>query len=310
MCRPKKKEPPVPAVAKAYLAVYQALPTIKIPFTDLDVSFTLLSTAFLITVRFASEYLLHNAFGWPYGPQSEEAAAGMTSICHSTILLTGLYTSFVTQRYDVVAILKEQTDRPWWPKLADALLQFCTGYMLYDTLIGILYLRWDSASSSFAFTPDDYLYLMHHWMTSFYMTSARVIGAGYMSAFICMFLGELSNPLQNSWLVAQKAMELDCCNGPAMQAFEHGVKLAFCAVYFAIRAGIAPVYFANATYHITFTKKGRANIPIALGLFWNVLIWGVEYGSLGWIEMCYHTLVDLITGGGGGGQSASQQQEL
>lgn len=306
MCRPdivqitKKPMESVPVVAKAYLAVYHGLPAAKVPFLDLDVAFTLLSATFLATVRFTSELVLSKQFGWPAGHSNTgEAAAGCTSICHSVILCVGLVVAFANQKYDVVAKLHTQNDPSWWPDFADAILQLCTGYMVYDTLIGVLWLRFDATTASFAFTPDDYLFLMHHAMTTFYMTSARVLGAGYMSAFICMLLGEMTNPLQNAWLIGKQAMELDCCNGPAMETFNETAKLAFAVAYFAVRMIIAPVYFANCTYHLLLTKKGRENIPLPLSIFWSMLIWGVEFGSVGWIANCYHILVDFATTAGG-----------
>jgi hypothetical protein len=301
---------PIPAVANFYLKFYYALPAVNFPFTSFNVSFSLVSAAFLSILRFASENILVSQFGWPEdATPTKEAAASCAAMCHSTILCTGLITAFLTQKYDPAAKIKDQgaeASTKWWPDLADMLLQFCTGYMIYDACINILWLRWNPELWTLEFSTDDYLFLGHHIVTSFYMSSARVVGAGYMSAMICMLLGELSNPLQNSYMIAEVAMTLDCCNGPAMQQFHSFISIAFAAAYFTIRVFIGPLYFAGVTYVLLFTKRGRANIPLGLNLFWNLLIWGVVFGSGSWIVKTYNMLTDFAAGTAG----AEAQQEL
>jgi len=291
---------PIPAAANLYLKVYHALPAVNVPFTNFNISFALLSAVFLANIRFANEYLLVSAFGWPGDvTPTREAAACCTSVCHSTILCVGLIVAFLTQTYDVAAKIKDQgadANKKWWPDLADALLQFCTGYMIYDTIINILWLRWNSELWMVELNDDDYLFLAHHIMTTFYMTSARVIGAGYMSAMICMLLGELTNPLHNMYMMGEVAMTLECCNGPSAQQFHSRVTIAFAAAYFTVRVFIGPLFFAGVTYVLLFTKRGRTNVPIALNIFWNMLIWGVAFGSGSWIQKSYHILADFAAG--------------
>jgi hypothetical protein len=55
-----------------------------------------------------------------------------------------------------------------------------------------------------------------------------------------------------------------------------------------------------------FTKKGRANIPLGLNIFWNLLIWGVVFGSGSWIVKTYNMLANFVAGTTG----AEAQQEL
>jgi len=298
----------IPVVAKFFLTLYHALPVVNVPFTQFNISFSLLSAAFLSSVRFLSEFILVSSFGWPKdATPTQDAAASCASICHSTILCTGLIVAFLTQRYDVAAKIKDQgADKKWWPDLADSLLQFCTGYMIYDTFIGILYTRWNSELQTIEFGPDDHLFLAHHFMTTSYMTSARIIGAGYMSAMICMLLGELTNPLQNLYMIGNLAMSLDCCNGPTAQQFHSWITVAFAAAYFTVRVFIGPPFFLLTTYALLFTKKGRANVPLMLNIAWNIMIWGVVFGSGSWIVKCYNILVEFAAGSTG----AETQQEL
>merc|ERR1712087_871395 len=130
-------------------------------------------------------------------------------------------------------------------------------------------------------------------VTTIYMSSCRIIGAGYMSAMICMLLGELTNPLQNSYMMAEVAMTLDCCNGVRMQQFYAFIKVAFAAAYFTVRTVVAGPAMTMVSYRLLLTKEGRANIPIALNIFWNMLIWGVVFGSSSWIVKCYNILADF-----------------
>ena len=287
---------PIPAVANLFVTLYRALPKAIVPFTSLDISFSLLSTVFLTSVRFGSEYVLVQNFGWPEdATPTREAASSCGSITHSTILCTGLIVAFWTQAYDVAAKIKDQAKpNQWWPDFADALLQLCTGYMIYDALINILWLRWDSEASTFMFTDDDFLFIAHHIVTSFYMISARVIGAGYMSAMACMLLGEITNPLHNLYFIGEQAMKLDCCNGAFARAVHSVVTIVFAAAYFSVRVIIAPPFFLGITIVLLLTKRGRTNIPLALNLFWNMLIWGVCFGSGSWIRKCYYIVADFI----------------
>lgn len=289
----------IPAVANFYLKLYHGIPKANVPFTKFNVSFSLVSAIFLTIVRFTSEYMLVNSFGWPEGvTTTTEASSCCASICHSTILCTGLIVAFQTQTYDVAAKITDQsTPNKWWPDFADALLQFCTGYMIYDSCINILWLRYDPEVSLLVpqLIGEDYLFLAHHTVTSIYMISARVIGAGYMSAMVCMLLGELTNPLHNMYFLGEHAMSLECCNGPAAQQFHNAVTIVFAAAYFLFRVVIAPPFFASITYVLLFTKKGRANVqPLGLNIFWNILIWGVCFGSEGWIRKCYHIVADFF----------------
>lgn len=301
-------ETPVPAVANFYLKLYHALPTVYVPFTSLNISFSLLGAFFLTIIRFASESLLKKSFGWPEDSDlTQEAAACLTAICHSTILCSGLIVAFMNEKYDVAAKITEQgSSKKWWPHLADALLQFCTGYMIYDTCVGIVYLRWNSELGTIELTEDDKLYLVHHMMTTFYMTSCRVIGAGYMSAMICMLTGEITNPFMNFYLTFNLAMKLECCNGSLAQQFHYWNSIAFAASYFAVRVFIGPAFFAHCTYGL-FTKRGRTNIPFALSIIWSMLIWGVAFGSTSWIFRCYQMMADFATGTTTLGAEAQQE---
>eukprot|EP00565_Helicotheca_tamesis_P008295 CAMPEP_0185738174 /NCGR_PEP_ID=MMETSP1171-20130828/32212_1 /TAXON_ID=374046 /ORGANISM="Helicotheca tamensis, Strain CCMP826" /LENGTH=74 /DNA_ID=CAMNT_0028409303 /DNA_START=1 /DNA_END=222 /DNA_ORIENTATION=+ len=68
----------------------------------------------------------------------------------------------------------------WWQDATTALLQFCTGYMLYDSINFFIIGRWVPGVGP-VLEPSDYSFLGHHVATSFYMMSSLYIGAGHMS---------------------------------------------------------------------------------------------------------------------------------
>ena len=68
------------------------------------------------------------------------------------------------------------------------------------------------------FTPNDYLFVGHHLMTTGYMLSSLFIGRGGLSCLILMVLGESTSLFQNSWLISRElrresrvSTALSCC---------------------------------------------------------------------------------------------------
>jgi len=305
----------IPFVARCWLTIYERIPEVNVPFTNnnFNISFTLLSALFLTGCRLGAEYILVKYFGWPAGATpTKEAAASCGSISHSIILCSGLIVAFATQEFDFVAkidsLCTTSKNNKWWKKFADALLQFCTGYMIYDTMINVLWIRWNPTVSllTFEFTDDDILFLSHHAMTSFYMISVRVIGAGHQSAMICMLLGELTNPLHNMHFIGEFASQTDCCYSADAQRLHYGITVAFAGMYGLFRVFIAPPFFASVTYSLLLTKRGRTNVPLPLNIFWNFLIWGVCFGSASWISKSHQIVMEFLAAQ----QQMMGQQEL
>ena len=69
--------------------------------------------------------------------------------------------------------------------------------MIYDALVQFIADRWVPGSGP-VLSVADWMFLGHHAATSFYMTSARVVKAGHMSAMALMFFGEVSRSLSSS----------------------------------------------------------------------------------------------------------------
>lgn len=290
MCPPAKTIVSAPpALANFWLRIYHSVPKICIPGTNLDVGFMFLSAAYLYGCRLVSEKALESQ-GWPASPNAKtiEAAASMAGVCHSTALVPLLGVLLLNQPYKPTA--RVDTGPQWYQDSVSAALQFCTGYMVYDTVMNLIVLRY-VPGEGVKFQDSDLLYLGHHIATIFYMTCCRVLKAGHISAFACMFWGELTNPFFNSYLICQIAKDMDCCNGPLSQTLSSYIEIACGILFIAIRAFIGPVVLGiHATVDLIFAKTARENIPIALRLFFAAMIWGVLIGSIPWI----YTFVDIL----------------
>ena len=275
---PAKTQPPL--LCRAWIGLYNSLPHTAGGF---DVSLTLLTIVALTCLRFLSETVQESVFGWPQNEMiTKEAAASAVAIFHSCNLVPALFLLFLSYGYSPSQRL--DVAPKWYRDCVTALLQFCTGYMVYDGVLNIVLLKWENGLSS-----ADYMFLGHHMATTLYMTSTRVVRAGHMSAMMCMFLGELTNPLHNSYYIADYAQKLDCCNGETSQRMHHIIAMSFSALYVLMRAVVAPVMCLHMSYDLAV--RGRKNgIPVALLLVWNFLIWAVILGSIPWVEDCWNML--------------------
>jgi hypothetical protein len=287
------EETQIPAIAQFWRNLSLQLPRIHIPNTNLNVSFTILSALFLISVRMISIQILERIFGWPSGA-SDEGAASLAGIVHSSLLCPGLVIAFVTHTYSPSEPLAKAPK--WWQELVDSLLQFCTGYMVYDASF-ILANRWDPSVSWIpALQGDDILFLGHHVATATYMTQTRIYQAGHMSAMMCMLIGEASNPPMNTWFITSKALKLDCCNGIVMQFVHKYNEVVFCVIYLLLRVLVGPLVCTHMSYDLLFSENAKKHLPLALRLFWNFMIWMVIVGSYSWIVYTHELLSKHLYG--------------
>ena len=135
------------------------------------------------------------------------------------------------------------------------------------------------------------MFLGHHIATSLYMTSTRIIGAGHMSAMMCMFLGEVTNPLHNSFYIAEFAQGLECCNGELSQQLYYYIMMAFSMSYVLVRTFIGPLVCLHMTFNLWTRGRRDSGIPSWLLGIWTFLIWGVLVGSIPWIQDCYNMVL-------------------
>lgn len=280
-----------PWLLQQWAWLYNTVPKIHVPFTPFDVSITILSACFLYCVRRVGEVILESQ-GWPANTAvTIEGAASIAAIVHSTTLVPGLWFALRSQPYIPSSSMSEHPQ--WWQDAVTALLQFCTGYMMYDGLANIVILHWQEGLSA-----SNWMFLGHHFATAFYMTSSRILGAGHISALICMLLGEATNPVHNSFMITELAQTLDHYNGESFLVF--CIEVTFCVLYLFFRVILGPIGMLHITYDLLFTKQGRQNVPIALKIVWLVMIWGVIFGSIPWIQDCIETLQKHMEAGSNG----------
>jgi hypothetical protein len=76
--------------------------------------------------------------------------------------------------------------------------------MIYDSILGYVVETWQTGIGP-VLSIDDWTYLVHHILTTLYMLSAKIAGAGHMSALMLIFNGEFSAPIMNLYFILEKA---------------------------------------------------------------------------------------------------------
>lgn len=292
------------ALLRFWLGVQESLPSIRIGRSKLDVSVTLATIVVLSMLRFAFTYILIHLFHWPDEEISRDAAASLVGIFHSVWLVPSLAACFLAHPYSPHQALRDSPH--WYQRAVSTLLQFCTGYMVYDGSLNILILKYPNYKAS------DLMFLGHHLATTLYMTACRWLESGHQSAMMCMFLGELTNPFQNSFMVAEFAQTLECCNGHVSQVLFLVTECAFAFLYCTMRVIVGPILCAHITYDLWW--HGRKTIPIAVLTVWTLLIWAVLVGSIPWILDCWSKLqkylpeavVSMLSAAGIGGSASGE----
>lgn len=271
-------------VVQAWSKVYNMTPKIYIPFTNFDIGLSIVSCILLSTLRLINQNIFTQVFGYnPNTYKTIESAACLTSITHAIILCHGLWATLTSQPYVITARM-EQAPQVYQDAVT-ALLQFCTGYMTYDAIFMFRENNW-------SIHPDDAAFLAHHIVTILYMSQCRVLGVGHISAMGLMFTGEITNPLQNGHMITKYGIQL-LPSGSLFHIIHPYVELAFSVAYFLMRAIVGPIQITHIAYHLLFTKEGRKNVPLFIGILWSVLIFGIIGGSIPWTMEC----VDMITDG-------------
>jgi len=277
----------LPLLLRPWIHLYRKTPKLIIPGTKIDIAFTLASALVLTCIDYGSALFLTTLGGWPAQSKHTRAAAGsVATIFHSTSLVLGLGAALSTQKYDPSGHMDDHPD--WWVAGAHALIQFCTGYMIYDSAVQFIADRWQKGVGP-VLSAADYMFLGHHAATSFYMVSARLCEAGHMSAMILMFTGEFTAPIMNVLRISRTAGNEDVSSYSILgrrllQIIYPYVEYLYALLYATFRIIIGPICAAHLTYDILLTKKGRKNVPVGLSVVWLVMVWGVLLGSIPWIK--------------------------
>lgn len=268
----------VPFILTPWIYLYRKLPKVYIPFTSLDVSFTIVSAIFLTCIDYTSAHILQSR-GLPR-PQTRKLAGSITTIFHSTCLVLGLGACLRTQPYRPSHKMDCHPD--WWQDTAKALISFCTGYMIYDAAVQFLADRWQHGVG-LVLSRVDWIFLGHHAATAAYMTSTRLIEAGHQSAMILMFFGELTAPIMNVLRITNILTEMDC-KSTLLNLWRPVIQYLFSLSYVFFRLLVGPVSAVYLTYDLLLTKQGRTNVPIGLSFVWLTMVWVVLVGSWPWIQ--------------------------
>ena len=265
------KEQKIPPILKPWICVYRSTSKFNIPGTSVDIAFSLHCAAAFSILRVFFRQLLY-WLGWTVGaPDTLFTAACLVSICHSSLLLPGLGAVLLSQKF--VPSGQLLTSPVWYQDATHSLLGFCTGYMMYDSVMGYILETWQPGVGP-VLSGDDWLFLGHHILTTLYMVSARWQKAGHMSAMILMFNGEFSAPIMNMHFILEKALQQDCCKGiawlPAVFAINEQL---FSVVYLVCRVVVSPFVISYVTYDLLFTKNGRRDVPLWLSISWMPMCW-------------------------------------
>mmetsp|Transcript_3478 Transcript_3478/g.4839 ORF Transcript_3478/g.4839 Transcript_3478/m.4839 type:complete len:320 (-) Transcript_3478:116-1075(-) len=273
----------VPVVLKFWSNLYQTVPKICIPGTNLNFAVTILCTIIIFLIRVGFDKIYVNVMGWPANsPRKDFCAACSASIVHSIVLCIGLGKALACQKFSPSA--KLCVFPQWWQDASTALLQLCSAYMIYDAFFLFKDNNW-------VLDTSDYAFFGHHVATFVYMTQCRVYGAGHMSAMTLMFWGEITNPFQNTWNISKFAIQFEP-EGSVWHAIHPYLELSYAVAYFPIRAFVGPVRIIQITYDLMVTKQGRDNLPLLVRLLWIFIIWTLILGSLPWTFEAFDMIRD------------------
>jgi len=278
-----------PAILAPWIKTYQSCPKVYIPKTHLNLAYILASTTLLLLARQMSDLIFVHVFGWPATAKvTMESAACAVSGLQAAIFVPSLGACLLTQPYRPSG---RMADAPtWWQDAAKALIHFCTGYMLYDSIM-LCVDMWNVDTGRPDLSSSDIMFIGHHFATTFYMTTALLQGAGHMSAMILMFLGEMTSPLMNSHAVLKFAVKIHP-ESDIVHAFLVYSEFIYAIIYLPIRTILGPLACAHLTYDLLLTKQGRQNCNVFITLLWMPMCWGVIFGSMPWIEEALEMVKD------------------
>mmetsp|Transcript_6411 Transcript_6411/g.7957 ORF Transcript_6411/g.7957 Transcript_6411/m.7957 type:complete len:303 (-) Transcript_6411:98-1006(-) len=278
----------VKKLALLWSKINDAAPKVYVPFTKFDIGITILSTVILSSIRLCSEYAFIHILNYnPNTYKTYESAAACTSILHAIVLCSGLWSVLRSHPYDICAKMEHAPKA--YQKASVALIQMCTGYMIYDAIFMC-------KSNGWSFHDEDKAFLFHHIVTTLYMSQTRVLGVGHISAMALMFTGELSNPVQNGHLITKFGIQMKAHDAQHIFHTVHPfMEMIFAIVYFILRAFVGPVQVVHISYQLLFTKKGRENVSLLVSIVWSVMIFGIIIGSIPWTIESWDMICDGLT---------------
>jgi hypothetical protein len=261
-----------PIVLRFWSGLYSAVPKINIPGTQFDIFFAVLSALFLTTVRILFANLYTSVLEWDgENIRTKNVASYSVSIVHSLVLCVGLWSVLKDQPYAPMA--KMNIAPKYWQDASTALMQFCTGYMVYDFMFIMIERDWVPK-------PEDYAFLAHHVVTALYMSQTRALGYGHISAMGLMFTGEVTNPSQSFHSITRYAIQM-VSSDSLWHAVHPYAEILHAAMYGFVRSVVGPLQILHISCLLIFTKQGRS-IPFRISIPWMIMTWGIIIGSIPW----------------------------
>ncbi|GMI17144.1 hypothetical protein TrLO_g10764 [Triparma laevis f. longispina] len=232
----------------------------------------------LTLTRFLWDHLVLVPNGWQTATDDKEreCLGGLVALTHSTLLLGPLFGLLMT--HPTMKPSSQFSDSPpKWNYAAKTLISYTTSYMLQDAF-WMLYYSTDPSQSAYPSPGEnDMMFLLHHLATILYMSSCRYIDAGHYSAMWLMWLGEVTNPVHNVYLLLEYAR----VNHPGenVEVLFFYFSKAFALSYGLLRIFIGPLAGLWIVYDLILTPAGRKNVGLVLGIIWAILIEEVLKGS-------------------------------
>lgn len=286
-----------PKYLRRWIILYRSCPKLcKIPWTDVDITFALVSASILHVIRLIATPIMIQKVGWPEGrKETLDAVSSVVSMIHAVLLVSSLYFCLFNNSNIPYKPCAKFSETPRWHQEAcKALLNLCIGYMLQDMIVCSLLTNY-TPDKGFQLSIDDFMFIGHHIITIVYMVSTLIIQSGHFSAMMLMFTGEITNPTFNMYLMSSDAVKLDFCCGITTERYQI-IAFVNAATYFFMRAIVGPLVVVHLGYDILIRKEGRTNIPILLGIFFVFSGALVLWGSIPWSKEAWGMVVDALGG--------------
>ena len=279
----------IPILVKIYLQLYNAIPTVYFPGTQLAIGFMLFWMAIFFAIR-CVVVPIFLASGWPADKVAtlDAAASFVGGYFHGPQVVALSYVLITSQKpYNPSAASKD--DPKWWQDAADATLQLCTAYMAYD----FFFLVWTRyiPGQGIVLDSEALMFMVHHFLTSFYMTTSRIYGAGQSSALTCIFMGEFTNTPFNTYFIHDMARRVGLVFSPFYAQFVTPIELFTAVLYLLFRVILSPLALSYAAYTLMVDKNVRAYLPQAIRLLWTAMMAAVLYGSVNQNILFYNMIM-------------------
>lgn len=255
---------PVPHVLRPWVALQRSLPPLCIG--RLNYSFTLFSLLFFLILRQVAIHI-HHVNGWP--ENIRENFVNITSfvgIFHSSAIILPTIVLLWTRRPFRPSGALEQAPDEAWKLTADAILQYCTGYMIQDTYFLLTLTKFFGGKGM---ETEDIVFLGHHIAIVSVVLQTRYWEAGHPNSLCSLFIGEISNPPMNIMYIARRAMASECCSGPRVTALFHASRIVFSLVYLPMRCVVMPAVLINCIFDFmgpTPIGKGTCSYWLLIGV--------------------------------------------